>query len=236
MCTVTYIPQPGICFLTSNRDESPDRQSHGLISKHQPGHHSIYYPLDQDSGGSWIAMSDLGRAVCLLNGAYKPFVPNPPYRMSRGQVVVDAINADDSKKYIEDYVFDAIAPFTLLIYEQDHFIQLVWDGKEKHISSLSPDQPQIWSSATLYPPHVRVWRKSLFEKWLMETNTFDRESIMKFHQMTNGDHDNDFVMNRHDVVKTLSITNIILQDTSASMVHLALDKDSREEILIQYGK
>jgi len=234
MCTVTFIPQPGVCFITSNRDESPMRPSHGLISKHQPEHNAIYYPLDQDSGGSWIALADTGRAVCLLNGGYSPFIPNPPYRMSRGQVVIDAVKTDDANGYVENYDFDGIAPFTLLIYEKDHFTQLVWDGQEKHLSQLLVDQPQIWSSATLYPPHVRTWRKSLFEKWLSETNSYDRESIIHFHQMTNGDPDNDFIMNRNDTVKTLSITNIILRENSGSIVHLELDKDTREEILIHY--
>jgi len=88
MCTVTFIPLPGVRFITSNRDESPMRQSHGLVSFHHPEHKAIYYPLDQDSGGSWIALADTGRVVCLLNGGYKPFIPNPPYRMSRGQLVI----------------------------------------------------------------------------------------------------------------------------------------------------
>ncbi len=212
------------------------RQSHGLISSHQPGHKSIYYPLDPDSGGSWIALADTGRVVCLLNGGFESFISNPPYRMSRGQVVLDAVNAEDSNLYVENFDFDGIAPFTLLIYEKEYFIELIWDGQEKHISPLPVDQPQIWSSATLYPPHVRAWRKSLFEKWLNETNSYDRESIIRFHQLTNGDPDNDFIMNRNDAVKTLSITNIILREDSGSIVHLQLDKDTREEILIHYDQ
>ncbi len=156
--------------------------------------------------------------------------------MSRGLVVTDAARAEDSKLYLENYDFTGIAPFTLLIYESENFFQLVWDGKEKHISLLPIDQPQIWSSATLYPPHVRAWRKSLFEKWINETNTFDRESIIKFHQISHGDPDNDFIMNRDDVVKTLSITNIILKDNSASVTHIELDKETREEIRVQYGE
>jgi hypothetical protein len=133
---------------------------------------------------------------------------------------------------LEDYDFDGIAPFTLLVYESDRFTELVWDGSQKHLRPLSIDQPQIWSSATLYPPHVRAWRKSLFEKWLDETSVYDRESIIAFHQMANGDPDNDFIMNRNELVKTLSITSIMLSENSGSVVHLQLDKNTREEILI----
>jgi hypothetical protein len=234
MCTVTFIPLPGVRFITSNRDESPARQSHGLVSVHQPDHKTIYYPLDEDSGGSWIVLEDMGRAVCLLNGAKESFIPNPPYRMSRGQVVIDAANAKDSKYYLENTSFEGIAPFTLLIYEHDQLTELLWNGTTKEINSLPVNQPMIWSSATLYPPDVRARRKSLFQKWLNETSNFDIESIINFHQMTNGDPTNDFVMNRNDVVKTLSITNITLRENSGSIVHLELDREMREEILVHY--
>ena len=234
MCTVTFIPFQGVQYITSNRDESPVRRSHGLISQHQPEHHTIYFPLDQNSGGSWIALSDSGRAVCLLNGGYKPFVPDPPYRMSRGQVVIDAIRANDIKRYAEDSDFHRIAPFTLLLYEKGQFLQVVWDSHKKEISSLRSDEPRIWSSATLYSPEVREWRKSLFEKWLNDTNSIDIESIFQFHRMANGDPANDFIMNRNNEVQTLSITNIILKENSGSITHLELDKDLREEILIRY--
>ncbi|MEP6646625.1 MAG: NRDE family protein [Saprospiraceae bacterium] len=236
MCTVTFIPFQGIRFLTSNRDESPSRQSHGLVSTHQPDYYNIYFPLDPDSGGSWIALSESGRAVCLLNGGFESFVPNPPYRMSRGQVVLNVVRSNDAKKYIEQYDFEGIAPFTFLIDELDSLTELVWDGNKKHIREVPDDKPQIWSSATLYPPEVRAWRKSLFEKWISERNSFDSDSIIHFHQMANGDPENDFIMNRNDMIKTLSITNISQREDSARLVHVQLDQHRREEMLIHYAK
>jgi hypothetical protein len=234
MCTVTFIPVQGVHFITSNRDESPVRRSHGLISKHHPEFPTIYFPIDETSGGSWIALAESGRSVCLLNGAYKPFIPNPPYRLSRGQVVIDAILADDISLFAETYNLDRIAPFTLLILDNGQFTQLVWDGHQKHIQPLSTETPQIWSSSTLYPQEVVAKRKTIFEKWLNETTTIDREAIIHFHQMTNGDPQNDFIMNRNNEVKTLSITNIMLHSTTGSIVHLELDKNMREEILIHH--
>lgn len=234
MCTVTYIPFQGVHFLTSNRDESPKRQSHGLISSHYHDQPAVYYPLDPDSGGSWIALSETGRAVCLLNGGYESFIPNPPYRMSRGQVVMDAVKAKDANQYIETYDFQGIAPFTLLIDGKSFLTEVVWDGDEKHIRSLPIDLPQIWSSATLYPPDVRAWRKDLFEKWLTEVIVFDSDSIIEFHRMANGDAENGFIMNRNEIVKTLSITNIANRAHSGTIVHLRLDKDQREEVGINY--
>jgi|SRR5687767_8236082 len=234
MCTVTFIPFQDKVFITSNRDESPSRGARGLISFHAPEKNIIHYPLDETSGGSWIALSDSGRAVCLLNGGFEPYVPDPPYRQSRGLVVKDAISEEHVEDFLNQYQMENIAPFTLLIFEDNTLHQLVWDGNQKNHSILPVDQPQIWSSVTLYSPSVRTWRKSLFEKWLAENAVYDRERIIRFHQMSPGDADNDFIMNRDEIVKTLSITSIILQSSSASIMHMELDNALREEIVVKH--
>ncbi len=236
MCTVTFLSTNNQFFITSNRDESPGRRAKGLTSLHDQGHPKIYFPLDETSGGSWIALTESGRAVCLLNGAYESFVPQPPYRMSRGEIVLAAASDEYKEAFIANVDLVNVAPFTLLIFENNSLDELVWDGSQKHIRSLPVDQPNIWSSATLYPPEVRAWRKSLFDQWLRDTENLDREKIIDFHQLANGDSDNDFVMNRDDLVKTLSITSIRLQRDTASILHLELEQDLREEILIQYDR
>jgi len=233
MCTVTFIPFKETVFITSNRDESPGRRANGLFSFHAPEKNIVHYPLDQESGGSWIGLSDSGKVACLLNGAFESYIPTPPYRQSRGQVVVDAIGEPDTNLFFENYNLDGIAPFTLLLFEKDKFDQLIWDGIEKHRSVLSTTFPQIWSSITLYTPEVQSKKKSLFEKWLTEHDELNRESIIGFHQMANGDPDNDFIINRNDIVKTLSITSIVLRRASGSIMHMELDKSTREEILVK---
>jgi hypothetical protein len=234
MCTVTFIPFGNTTFITSNRDESPSRQSTGLTSRHSLDGPSIHYPLDVESSGSWIALADTGRSICLLNGGFVPFIPNPPYRMSRGQVVMDAAAAPAILSFVENYNLEGVAPFTLLIYEQNFFVQTVWDGFKRHVSELSISQPQLWSSVTLYPPEVRAWRNEIFNQWISDRQTFDRESIMAFHCLKKGDAINDFVMNRSDIVKTLSVTSIQLQKHKGSLLHLDLEKNTREEVMIRY--
>ena len=236
MCTVTFIPFKNSFFITSNRDESPDRQAVGIKSFHSGESNTIHFPLDETSGGSWIALSDEGRAVCLLNGGFESFIPNPPYRMSRGQVVIAAAKENDVDQFITKFELKDIAPFTLVIFEKQSLVQLVWDGEQKHILSLPSGLPHIWSSATLYPLHVREWRKSLFVKWMNENNEYNRESIIAFHQMANGDPDNGFVMNRNEIVKTLSVTSIVLRKNSGSILHLDLDRSTREEIMVHYDE
>jgi hypothetical protein len=235
MCTVTFIPKAGKTYITSNRDENPGRQSSGLISQHSPDSNTIHFPLDEASGGSWIALSETGRTVCLLNGAYEPFIPKPPYRLSRGQVVLAAVKADDTNTFLLKTELTDIAPFTLLIYENSMLMQMVWDGEQKHIATLPFDEPRIWSSVTLYSPKIREWRKNLFEKWMSETKVIDRESIIAFHRMANDNPENDFVMNRNDIVKTLSVTSIVVTEKAGSILHLDIEEETREEIMLHYG-
>ena len=54
--------------------------------------------------------------------------------------------------------------------------------------------------------------------------------------MANGDPDNDFVMNRNEIVRTLSVTGIVLMPEQASIMHLALGNEIREEIRVTYER
>lgn len=236
MCTVTFIPFKGNIFITSNRDESPGRQSTGLYTLEQTDLPAIHFPLDETSRGSWIALSEKGKAVCLLNGANEPFVPKPAYRQSRGKVVIDAAASDDIQSFMQEYPLDDIAPFTLLQYEHGDLTELLWDGTARSISMINTSTPHMWSSATLYPPEVRAWRRSLFAAWLQSDNVIDRVSIMQFHQLRRGDGQNDFIMNRNEIVKTLSVTSIVLNEQSGSILHHDLETNKGEEIHIQHGR
>jgi hypothetical protein len=236
MCTVTFIPDGKTYYITSNRDESPGRNAKGLFSFHPPGRLTSHYPLDEESGGSWIALADSGRSACLLNGAFEAFIPAPPYRKSRGQVVIDAVTENILEAFLEDYALEGIAPFTLLLFENEILREIIWDGERKQLRLMDSGKPHIWSSVTLYPPHVREWRKSIFEKWINSSPEFSRESIIGFHQQANGDGENDFIMDRNNIVKTLSITSIVVKPHVSSIAHLGLDKDIREEIMVKHGE
>lgn len=229
MCTVTYIPVQDRILLTSNRDESPLRHSPGLTTLEDAVLDHVHFPLDPSSGGSWIAVSHSGRIACLLNGAFEAFIPDPPYRMSRGQVVMDAVRHPQTESYLHHVDLDGVAPFTLVILDMHTLIELVWDEREKHIRYPDTSIPSIWSSATLYPPEVRKWRSDFFAEWTTQHPAPTRDDIIAFHQTKRGDGQNDFIMNRQDIVKTLSVTNVELTHTSTSIWHLDLERGRREE-------
>src|SRR4030095_9832506 len=98
MCTVSFVPLSNSRFiLTSNRDETIKR---GLASSPQKINRNgteIICPVDPLASGSWIGVSEKGRVICLLNGAFERHKHRPPYRMSRGIVVLDALTFSSSE-------------------------------------------------------------------------------------------------------------------------------------------
>ena len=123
MCTVTLFPTSDNDFvLTSNRDEAPNRISL------EPDFYNIenttlLFPKDKVAGGTWIGVSEKNRVICLLNGGFKIHKRQPKYRVSRGVVTKDLLITDNIERCIENYNFDDIEPFTVVVAD--------WNSKLK---------------------------------------------------------------------------------------------------------
>lgn len=220
MCTVSYLPLPGDGFIiTSTRDEKSIRKPALPPEKHDTFQIPLYYPRDTDAGGTWIATSPVGHTLCLLNGGFILHESSPPYRRSRGLVLLDFYRFNDVALFREKYDFSGIEPFTLLIRnvsgiapgkKNPQFNELRWDGEQVHITSLNPESPAIWSSVTLYSDEVISQRKGWFEQWLTGDPEFTIGSAVNFHKTAGtGNIQNDILMNRENVVRTVSITSIL---------------------------
>jgi len=209
MCTVTYLPRGEQAYwLTTNRDEAP-RRSPEHISAQQVKGQRLIFPRDEAAGGTWVVASDAGRVICLLNGAFKPHDRRPPYRRSRGLMALDFFEYPSFERFLDQYEFEGMEAFTMLIFESGQILDLRWDQSQLHPRYFDPTQPHVWSSAPLYPPPIRQKREQWFEDWLQEQKAYTRDSILHWHRTAGeGDPWNDVVMNRDDKVRTVSITSI----------------------------
>jgi hypothetical protein len=220
MCTVTYIPQPGGHFvLTSNRDEnaarSPQSLDYEVIESTR-----LVFPRDTGAGGTWIAASDSNRVVCLLNGAFVKHKHQPPYKRSRGTMVLDFFRFATAEDFFGQYDFKGMEPFTFLIVDDGQPWQLRWDEQQTHVKKLDPQGYYLWSSATLYPDEVGEMRQQWFRDWLENRTDFSPASILDFHQTGGlGDAWNGFIMNREGRVQTVSITQVVKTDTGISLIY-----------------
>lgn len=237
MCTVTYVPVSNGFILTHNRDEAPMR-SPLSISQEKKGYRTLLFPRDTKAGGTWITTDNTGITACLLNGAFVKHAHRPPYRRSRGLILLDCMEAEDPYVFLTAYDFTEIEPFTLLFFSGRTVQEMRWDGLQLHSKELPPDQPHFWCSATLYPADMQALREQVFRTWLASgEQEVNAETLLVLHR--NGsvnDPENDYVMNRQERVRTVSITQIIREENRAVMRYFDLLHTQQDVRAITLGK
>ncbi len=230
MCTATYLPfGPTGFILTHSRDEKAVRPAARPPQPTRINGEDIMFPQDPQGRGTWIAFGQrsesTGLTACLLNGAFVAHQPQPPYRYSRGLVVLATFTYDSIDSFISHYSFTDLEPFTLLLAETNRLVELRWNGEQLFTHEKDPQQPHIWSSVTLYTPEVMEKRKGWFRNWLREHPVPSVKTIRWFHQTAgDGDPENSLRMNRrgvfgHEALLTLSLTSVVQNETGIEMVY-----------------
>lgn len=230
MCTVTYIPQKENNYiLTSNRDETPKRQPNGIFQNTEKG---LIYPKEPSKGGTWISASKDNQLLCLLNGAFVKHKHRPPYRRSRGLLVLDFFDYNSADDFFQNYELKDIEPFTLIVYEKGKLFELRWDETKKHLKELDPQQAYIWSSSTLYPPQIKKMREEWFSAWKTAEKQPTAEAILNFHQTAGiGDPENDLRMTRHGgIVQTVSVTQFNSEKEEMIYIDLVNEEQSKSKL------
>jgi uncharacterized protein with NRDE domain len=220
MCTVTYLPQSNDGFLlTSNRDEAPSRSPENLDTTHIGGT-QLLFPRDTIAGGTWIIAASDGTTVCILNGAFFKHRHQPPYRRSRGLMALDFFSFRTTPDFLKQYTFEGMEPFTMILLRKGDVREIRWDAKRLTAHKKDATKPHIWSSATLYTPEYQLKRENWFTEWLRQQETYERQAILHWHRTAGeGDPENDVVMNRNGIVRTVSITSIACQADQLSLAY-----------------
>jgi len=241
MCTVSYIPfdRNGDFILTSNRDEKVFRPAIAPMI-YDTGGVQICYPKDSLAGGSWIAMNNMGRICCLLNGAIEAHEKQAFHTISRGEIPIELATSHlEPQEYFIRKDLSCVEPFTLISIDQNRsrdnsFSEFIWDGKEKHFRGLDYNKPYIWSSATLYTMKNRELRKEWFNRFLLDTvDKISDKNVLAFHSGTHSKNKAiNVVMERDGGLKTVSITQVISNGDSLSMKYSDLIENSLSEVIL----
>ena len=216
MCVLTFLPYANSGYiLTNNRDETLARPKAIPPKKYIINGKQVFFPKDAQAGGTWMATSD-DFTICLLNGAFENHIHQPPYRQSRGQVILDFFKFDTIDNFISNYSFDNIQNFTLIIIHHKELLKICefrWDGTHLHYAAKNPKEAHIWSSATLYSQEIRTEREHWFTDFIEQNPSFTREQVVDFHlNGGTGDAHNDMQMNRDGKLITQCIFQIVKQN------------------------
>lgn len=221
MCTVTYFPTQQGTIVTSSRDEHLSRPPAIAPAPYLHKGIELIYPKDPKGGGSWLAIHPQGRVAVLMNGAKNTHVSNPPYRLSRGLILLDMIQLEDFPFNILHYPLERIEPFTVIWTQGNLLYQVRWDGKETDLVQLPSENPMIWSSSTLYNLEMQKERQSWFEHWQkavfqkrskqeIELQEWQQELIDFHHNTATNNKEFGLQIDRPNGMKTGSITSVAL--------------------------
>ncbi|HLK27513.1 MAG TPA: NRDE family protein [Puia sp.] len=221
MCTVSFIPVNDKVIITSNRDEKHWRSPAIIPQFYKMKTGSVLFPRDADAGGTWFAVHENGNVVIFLNGGFVKHEPDPPYRKSRGVVLLDLIDIESPIDFFQKTDLKNIEPFTAVIFDDEKLFECRWDGEKKYQQRLDAKRSHIWSSVTLYDEEIIHKRKKWFESWALKNPFPSQDDILHFHQFAgDGDKHNDLLMNRNEFVFTVSITSIEMTEQGGIMKYV----------------
>lgn len=230
MCTLTFIPLKNGFVLTSNRDEQVFRPTlKPNFYSHQK--QQFFYPKDEVANGSWIAVSNQRKLACLLNGGFEKYERKPYYAKSRGLILIESLEANSFKDFVNEVVLKGIEPFTLLLLDfkkEPEMLQLVWDGDKKFIEKVNISKPRIWSSAALYSKTNRRLRQRWFDEWLNQFEQIADYDILNFHKAKHTERSSiDILMKGENQLQTVSISQIKVKGNNAYFLYEDLKEDSK---------
>ncbi len=229
MCTLTFFPINGGYILTTNRDEMLRRDTALAPQAYTVHGQKVFFPKDPQAGGTWVA-AGAKHSLCLMNGAFDKHIPQPPYRMSRGVMLLDFFRYDDIDSFCSEYDFAGIENFTMILLKgrAETLCEIRWDGLKLSRFDHPCDAPKLWASAPLYPKDLVQKRRAFFFEHLNIFFDNAREHILRFHTNSQGDDIAQRVCLSplENGLQTLSITSIMRSEMENSITYV--DKVSGE--------
>lgn len=228
MCTLSYVPLSYQTIITVNRDESPGRAASEPEIREEFGRRFWLAP-EPVSGGSNLVLDIINnRLMVLLNGAFEAHESRPPYRMSRGVVIFEAFRFDSLNDMKNEFDLTNIEPFTLLSFQNGKWEELRWDGEKAYFSKPASSVFQLWSSAKLYAPKDIREREEAFSHFVERSRAIYPQHLFDIHQRDRHDPRGlGFRMNYEDIVKTVSITQLVFENGRVMLRYMDLMREPK---------
>lgn len=234
MCTLTIIPwsAAGGVRVVCNRDESRLRGVALPPRLRQFGNCSAFMPIDPVSDGTWIAASDAGLVLVLMNvnvipkaGAVATIGPprNRPV-ISRGRVIPSVLAASSLRAALQmatDMDLLPFDPFRLVIVDRSQLVEFTWSEERQRTSGPAAiERPTFFTSSGLGDAVVANPRRVLFEDLFSQPNNWPA-SQDGFHRHVWPDNQRASVWMTRDDALTVSRTEVELGADRVTMSYHA---------------
>jgi uncharacterized protein with NRDE domain len=247
MCTVTALPrsllartwraEPLLLRVACNRDERLTRHTGLAPTLWKTGPSSVVMPIDPDSGGTWIAVNDMGVVFAILNANPDP-IDGPAEaghcgHLSRGLIIpslVSGTTVSEALRRAQALRADRYAPFRLLLFDRYQLVEC-WPeaGRIRHRRSFLYGAVMRTSSG-LGDAVVARPRRALFNRVLRDpVDPLDAQD--RFHEHTWPGREEVSVNMRRADARTVSHTIVEVGLHTISMSYRAVD--SPQPILIR---
>jgi uncharacterized protein with NRDE domain len=234
MCTLSYFAGEGKVIITSNRDEHVNRSAAIPPKQYSLKGYQCYYPIDSQSMGTWFGLRKDGLLLILLNGGEESHLSSPPYRLSRGLILLELLGDQNPEDLWNQIDLFKIEPFTLVLYKKNRLIQYQWNGAQKSQIQLDNTLSRIWCSSTLYNKLQCDLRAESFENLLSEKGTAISEmDILNLHAMPDNGSYSGFLLNRDGIMVTKNIIQCVIDDNGFSFYYSSLSTE-RNTILFDH--
>jgi len=184
MCTVSVIKLSGLLRLVSNRDERRSRPTALPPAVSHAGDLRIIAPTDPASQGTWIACSEIGLAIALLNVNPPDADARVPPR-SRGTIIPALIGSralDEVAERAHAIAHSDYAPYRLVAIHAGEGDVLEAVPMSSVIRRWPLDAPRMFTSSGLGDHHVEGPRRQVFEETVLAGDPADwRERQDRFH-------------------------------------------------------
>ncbi len=232
MCTVSYFKTRDSIIFTSNRDEKTSREKAVFPNILEMENQTLYFPKDKKASGTWFAADDRGNVAILLNGAFQKHISKPPYKKSRGIVLLDLVKSRYFLQAFREYNLSGIEPFQLLVFFDKKLMRLLWDGTVKHEFFLNENESHLLSSKTLYNDSIEKDREKYFRRFQMNRNIESGE-ILNFHKKHQIEKEPEIDFSIKEEFLTVSITQLIIRQDKIHFSYHDLTQDTIQHTKIE---
>lgn len=200
-----------------NRDERRTRDERRIIHSQTVGDIQLFYPVDDESGGTWLGVNNQGVILCLLNyyrgQGQSRVIENAK---SRGFIIPETLQQGGFSSVYDFLIklnYQSFNPFELFLICHQHKYHFQWNGMDYHYHEIHSNPWFMFASSAINTEEVVAYRQQLFKDWCTEVGSEinDPDEILKgFHLIqTNGRETHSVLMERENS-HTKSIAQVTL--------------------------